>query len=55
MAVPGVVSAWAGHSILTMRNRGLDAGFMVKMPVNYILMDSSLARNKTGKGAGKGR
>ena len=28
-------------SILRMRNRGLDAGFMVKMPGNYILMYSS--------------
>ncbi len=28
-------------SIIRMRNRGLDAGFMVKMPGNYILMYSS--------------
>ena len=30
-------------SILTVRNRGLDAGYMVKMPGNYILMYSSPA------------
>jgi ferredoxin len=33
-------------SILKMGNRGLDAGFMVKMPGNYILMYSSPAGRK---------
>ena len=42
-------------TILWMRNRGLDAGFMVKMPGNYILMYSSPARKKTGKSARRGR
>ena len=37
----GVVGTRHFDSILRMRNRGLDAGFMVKMPGNYILMYSS--------------
>ncbi|MFA5348633.1 MAG: EFR1 family ferrodoxin [Methanoregula sp.] len=36
-------------SILKKRNRGLDAGFMVKMPGNYILMYSSPAGKKREK------
>jgi ferredoxin len=32
--------------ILTVRNRGLDAGYMVKMPGNYILMYSAPAGKK---------
>ena len=36
-------------SILKKRNRGLDAGFMVKMPGNYILMYSSPAGKKQEK------
>ena len=36
-------------SILRMRNRGLDAGFMVKMPGNYILMYSSPVGRKREK------
>jgi ferredoxin len=36
-------------SILRRRNRGLDAGFMVKMPGNYILMYSSPSGKKQEK------
>jgi len=36
-------------SILKKRNRGLDAGFMVKMPGNYILMYSSPSGKKQEK------
>lgn len=37
------------------QNRGLDAGFMVKMPGNYVLMYSPPLRKKTGEAPRHGR